>query len=1473
VSDLRERLMDAAKFAPVSLVPPGAWVGHIPFAAWLIKMFLPQIVVELGTHSGNSYFSFCQAVTEEGLATKCYAVDTWLGEEHSGFYGEEVFHQVNSHNQEHYAGFSRLLRMTFEEAVKYFSDGSIDLLHIDGLHTYEAVRHDFQTWLPKLSPGAIVLFHDTNVRERGFGVWKLWKELQGIYPNNFEFVHSEGLGVLQLAGGMEKRKLEWLRSSSPMRKQLKEYFSALGLMQRDRFELYQLRDHVHSLNQALRERNGKIAALNNAMSQPDGHITSLNQVVSERDLQIADLNQVVSERDLQIADLNQVVSERDFQIADLKQTVSDFGRNLAQRTQENENLLVEIRALRDSTSWKITSPIRWCSTGIRRCASWLSALIVGACHGVYHWLPFPPYQKAIMKGILYSKIPCLFRNTISYQFWKSNQQLNTPKANSQIPLGRSKTKHTLWEVSSDAFSYPDNHETYVPLKECQEIDPVIKVIAFYLPQYHPIPENDEWWGKGFTEWKNVARAKPQFAGHYQPHLPGELGFYDLRLIDVQKRQIELARMHGIYGFCYYYYWFDGKRLLETPLNQVLENKELDFPFCICWANENWCRRWDGLEEEVLIRQKHSADDDLAFIRSLDLALRDKRYIRIKNRPLLIVYRPELLPNAKATSRRWRCYCRDVGIGEIYLALTHAFERIDPRDLEFDAAIEFPPNNSDPPMLNSEVQLLNAHYKGIIYDYRYLVERSRAYYQEGYTLFRGVTPGWDNEARKPGRGTSFVFSSPEAYSTWLDNACQHTLKDFEGEEKLVFVNAWNEWAEGCHLEPDQRYGYAYLQTTREVLSRYQTNDWTQKRILYVSHDAEYNGAQLLSLHIIRELHEHFHVGIDLILLGEGPLYQEFAKYARVHDLSHCKKNGNRQAQILSDIWNQGARKAFTSTTVAGSMVEPLKGHGYKVVSLIHELPGIICDMGLEEALRNVAEFSDTVVFPSCYVSEKVRELSPIEEHKIVIRPQGLFHKNSFKGKKADAHRQMRAEFGIPEKSKVVMGMGYGDFRKGIDLFVRIGLEVVRSAPEVFFVWFGTCDPALQLPLEKIIAENEAKKRILFPGRRLDPDLYFSGSNLFLLTSREDPFPSVVLAAMDAGLPVVAFEGAGGFCELLEAGGGMLVKHADVNQATAAVLAFLRDDHLWQITSHRAREIVEDKFRFIDYVYDLLSYAGEHYPKVSVIVPNYNYEFYLPKRLESIIDQRLRPYEILFLDDCSQDGSVKTAERILGHSGIPFQIIRNSANKGVFSQWLRGIREARGELIWIAEADDYCNNAFLATLIPAFKDPSVVLAYCQSKQIGSAGELLAENYLEYTDDIDSGKWLRAYVRNGIEEIVDTLAVKNTIPNASAVVFRKTEPSLLERAFNGFQVAGDWAAYVEILTRGKIAYFPDTCNYHRRHNKGATIASYGMGLVREILAVQRMISDRFKIDRATEEKARSFLESVCKEFNVEMKNLEGS
>lgn len=393
-------LLAIASFNPVSLESPNAWVGHMPFAAWVIQEVSPKLFVELGTHSGNSYFSFCQSVLENGLPTKCYAVDTWQGDEHAGQYSADIFNKVNTHNQDHYAGFSRLLRMTFDEALSYFADDSIELLHIDGLHTYEAVAHDFETWLPKLAPGAVVMFHDTNVRERDFGVWKLWEELQARYPNDLEFIHSHGLGVLQIKNTANARQLDWLHTDLSEKQNLIAYFAALGNKQLLAFELNQKNQQIVTLNNGAVSRDNYINELNNGIINRDIQLANLGEDTENQDNCITDLNAGIANRDTEIANLNadaenqenfitglnnglkkqgaQIIAlnndleMRDRRIANLnddktnqENRISELNSGLSEQNNQVANRDRTIAALISSKSWQITRPMRWAGRIIR----------------------------------------------------------------------------------------------------------------------------------------------------------------------------------------------------------------------------------------------------------------------------------------------------------------------------------------------------------------------------------------------------------------------------------------------------------------------------------------------------------------------------------------------------------------------------------------------------------------------------------------------------------------------------------------------------------------------------------------------------------------------------------------------------------------------------------------------------------------------------------------------------------------------------------------------------------------------------------------------------------------------------------------------------------------------------------------------------------------------------------------------------
>lgn len=532
--------------------------------------------------------------------------------------------------------------------------------------------------------------------------------------------------------------------------------------------------------------------------------------------------------------LHHAVLERDKQITCLNQDASD---NLDQIAHLND----QVDAIYNSTSWRITKPLR---VAKRFLSKYQTRNELGnIIRTVYKRIPINPSTKIRIKGHIFRLSGGLFSGTAAYKAWAhahangidaNNASVIAPGGNDAESSPNSRLAQYIKGVLSQPL--PENSDHYVEIAG-QPVDEKgigARAIAFYLPQFHPIPENDKWWGKGFTEWTNVAKAVPQFIGHYQPHLPGELGFYDLRIVDVMRRQAELAKLYGIEGFCFHYYWFGGRRLLERPLEQLLSS-DIDLPFCICWANENWTRRWDGRDSEVLMEQSYGPVDDLAFIKSLEPYLRDKRYIRVNGKPIIILYRPSLLPDARATLECWRNFCREIGIGELFIGMAQ-FDELDPRKYGFDAAIEFPPHKigSGLTPINDRIDIVNGGYAGCVVNYSDVVEKSVTEKAPDYPLIKGVFPSWDNEARKPGRGYTVANSSPDKYRAWLRSVVKFSSSHPVESEKLVFINAWNEWAEGAHLEPDRRYGYAYLEATKQALLLPQYTPNSIERICVIIH---------------------------------------------------------------------------------------------------------------------------------------------------------------------------------------------------------------------------------------------------------------------------------------------------------------------------------------------------------------------------------------------------------------------------------------------------------------------------------------------------------------------------------------------------------------------------------------------------------------------------------------------------------------
>ena len=345
-----------------------------------------------------------------------------------------------------------------------------------------------------------------------------------------------------------------------------------------------------------------------------------------------------------------------------------------------------------------------------------------------------------------------------------------------------------------------------------------RLIAYYLPQFHPIPENDEWWGKGFTEWTNVAKAKPLFPGHEQPHLPADLGFYDLRLPEVRAAQAALARENGIEGFCYYHYWFAGKQILERPLEEVIASGQPDFPFCLCWANETWSGRWHGLDSKILIEQTYPGiEDDTNHFYKLLKMFQDKRYIKVDGLPFLIIYKPNSLP--RTTLELWRELALKEGLGGLFIVGV-ADMPWNYAEHGYDGATINPLSKvrlAVPAWLRPLRRLWRKSIRWPVDTYKYDKGIKYTVLPEGANenIFPCTFPNWDNTPRCGLRGIVLTYTNPESFRIHLRTVINQ-VKGKKNDKRIVMLKSWNEWAEGNYVEPDAKYGHGFLHVIKDEI---------------------------------------------------------------------------------------------------------------------------------------------------------------------------------------------------------------------------------------------------------------------------------------------------------------------------------------------------------------------------------------------------------------------------------------------------------------------------------------------------------------------------------------------------------------------------------------------------------------------------------------------------------------------------------
>jgi len=863
-----------------------------------------------------------------------------------------------------------------------------------------------------------------------------------------------------------------------------------------------------------------------------------------------------------------------------------------------------------------------------------------------------------------------------------------------------------------------------------------------------------------------------------------------------------------------------------------------------FANENWTRTWDGFDSEVLIEQDYRDEDEDAFIEDNARHMRHERYMRIDDRPLWIIYRPGLLPNAKNMLARWRGKWKETLGVEPWMMMAQGFGDEDPREFGLDGAVEFPPHKlcSNIPNIQDRLNILDPNYEGYAQAYTDVIDISLSEKPPVFPLIKTVVPHWDNDARREGRGFTMHGSTPELYEKWLQGTVRYAQKNPFKKESLVFINAWNEWAEGAYLEPDIYYGHAYLNATRRAVHGL-TGARDRQRLLLVGHDAYKHGAQMLLLSMAKIYSRQFGMDVTILLKEEGPLvpdYQEVCTTVLLNKLGESNLEGWAR--------HQGFDIAIYNTSVTGNLVPALKRAGAKVTMLIHELPNLIESYDLAPNMQIVAEQCDFAIFPSTIVQDGFNHYTSDATVEQKIHPQGIYMPIDYSHA---ARNEIRGELGIPTDAKVVLNVGFADLRKGFDIFLQIARQMIVERPDVHFVWAGAIEQEMERWVQSDL-DASLEKRIHLIGFTTRMADYYSASDCLFLSSREDPYPSVVLEAMCVGSPVVLFKNATGFDSLISKY-GQVVDRNDIAQINRSIVHCLYNDSRAEKLART--EYVNTECRFDDYCFSLLQMLKPELKKVSVVVPNYNYEQYMPSRLNSIFEQTYPIFETLVLDDCSTDDSITVIGDVAEDAVRIIELTESETNSGnVFHQWKKGM---------MAEPE------FIARSLEAF-NTDTALSFTNSKQIDTKDKVLAENYNYYYRRVEKALFESDFRLTGEEFIKRAISIRNVIMNVSSVLWSR---DILDESLDvigddlyDLSLVGDWRIYLEALGKEgrSIVYIADSLNVHRRHEGGVTQSLDAQAHLKEIEGIHAFIAEMVDADHTVVAAMEDYIEELREQFS---------